>query len=105
MSICLLVFRVRNKCLVISGYGYYRPNITLFDPGWRGEQTKGPEDSEWGVVDLGNDPTAIVDKYALLHTPHFVFIGCLLMHWVCACCLTFVSPGKITGTFTKLASV
>ncbi|KAL3137758.1 hypothetical protein ABBQ38_005021 [Trebouxia sp. C0009 RCD-2024] len=44
------------------GYGYYRPNITLFDPGWRGEQTKGPEDSEWGVVDLGNDPTAIVDK-------------------------------------------
>ncbi|DBA97859.1 hypothetical protein WJX82_007212 [Trebouxia sp. C0006] len=44
------------------GYGFYRPQVTLFDPGWRGEQTKGPEDSEWGVVDLGNDPTTIVER-------------------------------------------
>ena len=68
-----------TQCLVCSGYGYYRPNITLFDPGWRGEQTKGPEDSEWGVVDLGNDPTAIVDRHAQHHISHTVFIGCLLM--------------------------
>ena len=43
-----------------AGYGYYRPQMTLFDPGWRGEQTKGPED--WGVVDLGNDPMGIIDR-------------------------------------------
>lgn len=51
-------------CLLSSilGYGYYRPNVTLFDPGWRGEQTKGPEDSEWGVVDLGNDPIGVADR-------------------------------------------
>ena len=45
-----------------TGYGYYRPDVTLFDPGWRGEQTKGPEDAEWGVVDLGNDPMTIVNR-------------------------------------------
>lgn len=102
---CLLVFRVLTQCLAISGYGYYRPNITLFDPGWRGEQTKGPEDSEWGVVDLGNDPTAIVDKYALFQTPYIVSISCLLVHWVCACYLTIASPGSNTGTFIQLAPV
>lgn len=37
--------------------------MTLFDPGWRGEQTKGPEDTEWGVVDLGNDPIGVADRY------------------------------------------
>ncbi|KAL3155976.1 hypothetical protein ABBQ32_012968 [Trebouxia sp. C0010 RCD-2024] len=42
------------------GYGFYRPQMTLFDPGWRGEQTKGPED--WGVADLGNDPMGIIDR-------------------------------------------
>ena len=35
--------------------------MTLFDPGWRGEQAKGPED--WGVADLGNDPMGILDRY------------------------------------------
>ena len=44
--------------------------MTLFDPGWRGEQTKGPEDSEWGVVDLGNDPTTIVERSLLLLLSH-----------------------------------
>lgn len=38
--------------------------MTLFDPGWRGEQTKGPED--WGVADLGNDPMGIIDRYVLV---------------------------------------
>ena len=37
--------------------------MTLFDPGWRGEQTKGPED--WGVADLGNDPMGIIDRCGL----------------------------------------
>ncbi len=43
-----------------SGYGFYRPQMTLFDPGWRGEQARGPED--WGVADLGNDPMGIIDR-------------------------------------------
>lgn len=46
--------------LAASGYGFYRPQMTLFDPGWRGEQARGPED--WGVADLGNDPMGIIDR-------------------------------------------
>lgn len=42
------------------GYGFYRPQMTLFDPGWRGEQTKGSED--WGTADFGNDPMGIIDR-------------------------------------------
>ncbi|DBB03610.1 hypothetical protein WJX82_006761 [Trebouxia sp. C0006] len=42
------------------GFGFYRPQMTLFDPGWRGEQARGPED--WGVADLGNDPMGIIDR-------------------------------------------
>ena len=34
--------------------------MTLFDPGWKGEQNRGPED--WGVADLGNDPMGIIDR-------------------------------------------
>ena len=45
---------------MVAGYGYYRPQMQLFDPGWRGEQSKGPED--WGVADLGNDPMGVVDR-------------------------------------------
>lgn len=33
-----------------------------FDPGWKGEQAKGPEDR--GIADLGNDPLGILDRYA-----------------------------------------
>ena len=43
-----------------TGYGFYRPQMTLFDPGWRGEQTKGSED--WGTADFGNDPMGIIDR-------------------------------------------
>ncbi len=43
-----------------AGYGYYRSNLTLFDPGWHGEQPKGPEDA--GTVDLGNDPIGVLDR-------------------------------------------
>ncbi len=46
--------------LAASGFGFYRPQMTLFDPGWRGEQARGPED--WGVADLGNDPMGIIDR-------------------------------------------
>ena len=38
--------------------------MQLFDPGWRGEQAKGPED--WGVADFGNDPMGVVDRCASL---------------------------------------
>ena len=61
-----------------SGYGYYRPNMTLFDPGWIGEQTKGPEDSEWGVVDLGNDPIGVANRYLRPLVSSCIFlISCL----------------------------
>lgn len=48
---------------ITAGYGYYRPQMQLFDPGWRGEQAKGPED--WGVADFGNDPMGVVDRFVL----------------------------------------
>ena len=76
LSVCLSF-----DCLhAFSGYGYYRLNTTLFDPGWRGEQTKGPEDSEWGVVDLGNDPIGVADRYVLpFASPCIFLISYLLM--------------------------
>lgn len=52
--------------------------MQLFDPGWRGEQSKGPED--WGVADFGNDPMGVVDRCGLewqltgcMHTSMHVF--------------------------------
>ena len=51
--------------------------MTLFDPGWRGEQTKGPEDSEWGVVDLGNDPTTIVERFSAAFVTSHIMLICL----------------------------
>ena len=71
-------FVCRHLLSVCSGYGFYRPQVTLFDPGWRGEQTKGPEDSEWGVVDLGNDPATIVERFLLLLC-HFVTTHIILI--------------------------
>ena len=35
----------------------------MFDPGWRGERVRGPEDA--GTVDLGNDPAGILERYSL----------------------------------------
>lgn len=43
------------------GYGYYRPKVYSFDPGWKGEQAKGPEDA--GIADLGNDPLGIIERH------------------------------------------
>ena len=62
LPVCLFACLLFDCFHASLGYGYYRPNVTLFDPGWRGEQTKGPEDSEWGVVDLGNDPIGVADR-------------------------------------------
>ncbi|DBA84620.1 TPA: hypothetical protein ACH3X2_006195 [Trebouxia sp. C0005] len=42
------------------GYGYFRPTIRLFDPGWNGLQVKGAEDENTG--DNGNDPLGILDR-------------------------------------------
>ena len=43
------------------GYGYYRPKVYSFDPGWKGGQAKGPEDE--GIADLGNDPLGIIERH------------------------------------------
>ena len=46
-----------------AGYGYYRPKVHSFDPGWKGEQAKGPEDQ--GIADLGNDPLGIMNRHTI----------------------------------------
>ncbi|KAK9864797.1 hypothetical protein WJX84_005872 [Apatococcus fuscideae] len=43
------------------GFGFYRDHVQMFDPGWRGERVRGPEDA--GTVDLGNDPAGILERY------------------------------------------
>ncbi len=48
-----------------AGYGYYRPNIRLFDPGWKGPQMKGPEDETVLAEDNGNDPLGLVYRWVL----------------------------------------
>lgn len=45
------------------GYGYYRDHVQLFDPGWRGYQSKGPEDWNFAVFDKGNDPEGVLQRY------------------------------------------
>ena len=42
------------------GYGYYRPNVRLFDPGWNGLKVKGSEDESTG--DNGNDPLGVISR-------------------------------------------
>lgn len=42
------------------GYGYFRPHIRLFDPGWHGLQVKGAEDENTG--DNGNDPLGVLSR-------------------------------------------
>ena len=44
-------------------YGYFRPTIRLFDPGWHGLQVKGAEDENTG--DNGNDPLGVLARYAV----------------------------------------
>lgn len=45
------------------GYGYLRPNIRLFDPGWKGPQMKGPEDESVPAMDNGNDPAGLIRRF------------------------------------------
>ena len=33
----------------------------MFDPGWKGFRTRGPEDA--GTLDGGNDPLGVIHKY------------------------------------------
>ncbi len=54
-------------------YGYFRPTIRLFDPGWNGLQVKGSEDENTG--DNGNDPLGILDRHARAFAPS---LACLL---------------------------
>lgn len=42
------------------GYGYFRPHVRLFDPGWHGLQVKGEEDENTG--DNGNDPLGVLTR-------------------------------------------
>lgn len=45
------------------GYGYYRDHVQMFDPGWKGYQTKGPEDWNFDVFDKGNDPEGVLQRF------------------------------------------
>ena len=61
LSLCQTMLSISSSAShIAAGYGYYRSNLTLFDPGWHGEQPKGPEDA--GTVDLGNDPVGVLDR-------------------------------------------
>jgi hypothetical protein len=53
------------------GYGYYRDHVQMFDPGWKGYQTKGPEDWNFDVFDKGNDPEGVLQRCVQLsHSQH-----------------------------------
>ena len=59
------------------GYGYYRDHVQMFDPGWKGYQTKGPEDWNFDVFDKGNDPEGVLERCA-------AHLCCC--HALCSCC-------------------
>ena len=42
------------------GYGYFRPHVRLFDPGWRGPLVRGNRHEI--TADYGNDPVGIISR-------------------------------------------
>lgn len=42
------------------GYGYFRPHVRLFDPGWRGPLVRGNRHEI--TADYGNDPAGIISR-------------------------------------------
>jgi len=43
------------------GYGYFRPHVRLFDPGWRGPLVRGNRHEI--TADYGNDPVGLISRY------------------------------------------
>ena len=54
------IYSVLHTLPTDPGYGYYRPNVRLFDPGWNGLKVKGSEDESTG--DNGNDPLGVISR-------------------------------------------
>ncbi len=42
------------------GYGYLRPHVRLFDPGWRGPLVRGNRHEI--TADYGNDPVGLISR-------------------------------------------
>ena len=62
-AFCLLYQCRGSACHMSYRYGYFRPHVRLFDPGWHGLQVKGEEDENTG--DNGNDPLGVLARYVL----------------------------------------
>ena len=60
--------------MCVRRYGYFRPHIRLFDPGWHGLQVKGEEDENTG--DNGNDPLSVLARYAAPFLRQALMAGC-----------------------------
>ena len=45
-----------------AGYGYLRPHVRLFDPGWRGPLVTQSNDGL--LADYGNDPVGLITRFA-----------------------------------------
>lgn len=43
------------------GYGYLRPHVRLFDPGWRGPLVRGTRHEI--TADYGSDPAGLISRY------------------------------------------
>ena len=52
---------------LLAGYGYLRPHVRLFDPGWRGPLVT--QQSNGLVADYGNDPVGLIARWGttLMH--------------------------------------
>ena len=54
--------------IVAAGYGYLRPHVRLFDPGWRGPLVT--QSASGLMADYGNDPVGLITRFAFqLHKP------------------------------------
>ncbi len=47
------------------GYGFFRPHVRLFDPGWRGPIVRGTPYEM--TADYGNDPVGLISRYHIRH--------------------------------------
>ena len=53
----------KSVCLriVTAGYGYLRPHVRLFDPGWQGPFVT--HTTSGLVADYGNDPVGLISRF------------------------------------------
>ena len=69
--------------LCCEGYGYFRPHVRLFDPGWRGPLVSSSRDGL--SANYGNDPAGLLTRYFVLPDLSVICTTVLQQQYICMC--------------------